>query len=315
MGNRFSKKNRVHFPEGDTLAVVLSFMTVQEVMNKGLFRVSREWLYVLTNLSHAWGPVMSIRGMKSSLLESRFPFTNGSIQFEASFNELSRRQMEKIGQMSNLRRLKLNACKFDVEDLKNIAHLQLQHLEIGHTRLTNTEIEYISSMPLKVLSLRDCKLVGVNLSKLASMPLEELSLQGLRITEKLAKTIFPSTIRKVSLPDCDVGHEALTILTKRPVVELELNGCYIDDSKAEIIGRMQTLQVLSIMHGTITNNGLRHLANLKLRELTLYNCRHITTGGLIYLDSMPLQRLNLQFCRKVYVDKKAFKKRGISVIV
>ena len=43
------------FPQGDTLGVVLSFLSARELVQGGLFRVSQEWRRVLCTLPHAWG--------------------------------------------------------------------------------------------------------------------------------------------------------------------------------------------------------------------------------------------------------------------
>ena len=45
----------VMFPQGDTLGVVLSFLSARELVQGGLFRVSQEWRRVLCTLPHAWG--------------------------------------------------------------------------------------------------------------------------------------------------------------------------------------------------------------------------------------------------------------------
>ena len=71
------RKDTSSFPRGDTLGVVFSFLSACELMRGQLFRVSKEWLHVLSESPHAWGLSLDLTWVTSrghSMLPSTLPF-------------------------------------------------------------------------------------------------------------------------------------------------------------------------------------------------------------------------------------------------
>jgi hypothetical protein len=69
------------FPEGDTLGVVLSFLPSVDILRRGLFRVSKEWMRVLCRLPHAWCPVFEFHSHYDSMPGiTKFAWRNATVR-------------------------------------------------------------------------------------------------------------------------------------------------------------------------------------------------------------------------------------------
>jgi hypothetical protein len=55
------KRALLAFPHGDTLGIVLGFMSAREILQGKLFVVAKEWIRVLRTLPHAWGAKLDLR--------------------------------------------------------------------------------------------------------------------------------------------------------------------------------------------------------------------------------------------------------------
>ena len=78
------------FPEGDTLGVVLSFLDPCDILRRGLYRVSREWMRVLCQLPHAWHPVLNMYHVhKWTRLPDKTAFAWHNVEVRASLSSRS----------------------------------------------------------------------------------------------------------------------------------------------------------------------------------------------------------------------------------
>ena len=166
------------FPEGDTLGVVLSFLTSCQLLRGSLFSVSKEWNRVLCELPHAWGEKLKLYWANNHNFRSRFAWSHIT---HLEMTRCCERELENISSMPLLRRIDLSHC--EVTDM-NLAHFsslsQLQDLDLTDChKITDDGLAHLSSLPLQHLGLCNCKFAtDVGLAHLKRCPLQSLDLCG-----------------------------------------------------------------------------------------------------------------------------------------
>jgi hypothetical protein len=67
---RQSVRQSENFPCGDTLGVVFSFLSAQELLQGGFYLVCKEWKRVLTTAAHAWGQSLDLSWARNCSLDT-----------------------------------------------------------------------------------------------------------------------------------------------------------------------------------------------------------------------------------------------------
>ena len=266
---------RVRFPTGDTLGVILSFLPAWDILRFSKFLVSKEWHAVLCNLPHSWAPKMDLVVDVSIRLKrvSRFAWNNVrslSIRLELLRNTISR--------FPSLKMLALWEC-----------------------RISDEELNCITTLPLERLGLSGCFMVNdVGLAQFASMPLQHLDLYGCwMISDAGLAHLLSMPLRHLVLRHCQkITDAGLVLLSVLPLQHLDLYDCdKITDDGLEHISSLRLQHLDLSWCKKVTDAGLAHLSSMPLHYLNLLRCDNLTDAGLTHMSSMPLQYLNLRFTK------------------
>lgn len=148
-----------HFPVGDTLGVVFSFLKSSQLLGESLF-VCKEWNRVLCDLPHAWGETLRLFRTRNHNFRSKAWSRITHLQMMHCCFE---RTFENISSMPRLRHIDLFHC--DARDM-NLAHFsslsQLQYLNLTNCqKITDDGLAHLSSIPGRLLSTSVPRLVRV----------------------------------------------------------------------------------------------------------------------------------------------------------
>jgi Leucine-rich repeat (LRR) protein len=157
--------------------------------------------------------------------------------------ELTDDGLKQLARLPELRTLNLAETRLTAEGLRHLAGLKrLEWLHLGGVAMNEAGFDHLAALPgLRTLSLSDCCLTEEALTHLARLEgLRSLDLSGAKLVETWESGMRPSATRKLSA-------EALVHL-----------------------GMLQQLHSLNLARTQITDEGLRHLANMThLKRLDL----------------------------------------------
>jgi hypothetical protein len=150
------------------------------------------------------------------------------------------------------------------------------------TRVSDTGLSYVRSMPLRHLDLAYCDLItDEGLAHLKGMNLDRLDLSHCSlVTDAGLVHLHGMPLKKLKLSNCrNITDKGLAHLIGMPLEVLDLSNC-----------------------ASITNNGLAYLKGMPLEVLKLSHCNLISEEGLGHLKEMPLRILHLDsWQQKVYL--------------
>jgi Leucine-rich repeat (LRR) protein len=175
---------------------------------------------------------------------------------------VSKKGIESIASLSNLRVLKLPAQDLTAKDLEVICKLpEVRVLELNGLK---TGVESINEMKnLRYLSLRNSSITGKEVAGLAANnQLVELDLTGTKFSENALQQLSEiSSLRTVDLSKCALRNADLVVLSKLTALEsLGLRNIPgITDEAIPFLSRLKGLKHLSIEGTGITQSGIARL--------------------------------------------------------
>lgn len=203
--------------------------------------------------------------------------------------------------------INLNSSHVYDENVETLSQLQnLEKLDLSNCFMTDKAFEHIAKMSqLRSLSVAGCKNISLQgLEYLINMPnLKNLDLSNFSHLSGHALLIF----------SCRLNIESLDLsfisLSKAPLNEklsqlrqLKLQNCHpISDEVMAFIARHPNLEHLYLNGSTITEEGLKHIAELtSLKILNLSGCKTLNAKGLKILSSLTeLVSLSLRNCMAI----------------
>jgi len=265
--NKRSKKTaHCDFPDGDTLGVILSFLTAFDILQAGVCRVNKGFNHVLKTLAHSWGTILDLsfvgrlpnmphptyawhRVQKLHIIpRDRYVRSRGDFAYWPMDLDLN----PSLACMTTLplRHVNLSYCHhLTNNNLAQLASLNLESLNLHRCdNVTNAGFAHISAMPLKSLNLSCCNITDDGLALLSKLPLERLSLAFC-----------------LSITDTGLGH-----LRSLPLKFLSLRNSFISDIGMTAVASITSLQFLDLAHTRVTEVGVAHLSRLRgLRSVNL----------------------------------------------
>lgn len=263
--NKRSRKTAAtcHFPDDDTLGVILSFLTALEICRGGIYRVSKGFNHVLKTLAHSWGPILDLSFVSRLPNMPRTTYAWHRVQ---TLDIIPRdRYLSCRGYLSYSMDLDLNpnlacmttlslrhvnlsyCCHLTNDNLAPLASLNLESLNLKLcSKVSDAGLAHISAMSLKRLNVSWCAISDEGLAMLSTLPLEHLCLAGIwRLT------------------DAGLGH-----LRSLPLKYLSLQSCQeITDDGMAAVALITSLQFLDLSCTHITEVGVTRLSSLGLRAL------------------------------------------------
>jgi len=238
-------------------------------------------------------------------------------------SNLSVQGFAHVGALASLKQLRLShatdiglACLVPLErleslDLHNCSLLTGQGVaHLARLNLTNLKLEgcdcvdddsvgFLAEIStLRTLDISSSDITGTGLKKLQSLRLEALDISHCR---KIASGDF-SFAASLLILNLSYTLAADSDLHGLPnLTSLRLETCNITDRALELVAKITTLQSLNVYNCVmITDDGLAHLANTRLKGVNLAFCKHVTDKGLAELAQIPtLTRLNVDCCKQV----------------
>eukprot|EP00457_Paulinella_chromatophora_P004430 gb/GEZN01004442.1/.p1 GENE.gb/GEZN01004442.1/~~gb/GEZN01004442.1/.p1 ORF type:complete len:623 (+),score=56.48 gb/GEZN01004442.1/:140-1870(+) len=205
-----------------------------------------------------------------------------------------------------LTHLDLSMCKQltdqGLEKLRSLT--SLTSLDISFCiEVTDVGLGYLTKLPLQSLQLADSKLVtNAGLLSLSRLPLHTLKLSSLSgITNEGLSALAGMPLLRLDLSFCDhITPEALT-LVPRSLISLDLEGLtsWTDFSGLAQCGELTSLNLS--YNFNCNDEALHHIKWLPLTSLNL-ECISLSDEGLKCLQGMPLRELNLSRCSKLTVE-------------
>ena len=204
--------------------------------------------------------------------------------------------------------------------LKYLTGLTLLSLKLDAPLITDAGLAHLSKLPLDFLSLRGSMLIhGWGFCYLRDAPLIKLELYIDHFQESNFVHLIDlpllsmdylgyigtngiSYLAKMKLRElrCDINFslEGLCDLVKLPLKEMNLTpNPHVDDLVLKAFSSMSRIHSMWLCScDNITNNGLAHLKQLKLKHLNLSNCNKISDEGVAHLKTHPLESLELGGC-------------------
>lgn len=183
--------------------------------------------------------------------------------------------LESISKLDSLVSLIASQGSFTVNGLKCLQDLKkLQRLDLTRAQLTNDALSALrGASSLKVISLAAVEQVtGDGLLHLAQLPnLEKLTLDSLTLSDNSFSYFQPDSLRY-----------------------LRLNFSTITDAGLVHVGKLKSLESLSLFSTGISDGGILHLKHLnKLRELNLTNTRVSDESAEALAQLTRLEKLEL----------------------
>ena len=267
------------FPHGETLGVVLSFLTTSEKLE--VHDVSQDFSDAL-QLPHAWGETLEVRDLTLSEVKkllasmpSKTPVRKMVLSGTFDSEESDSKDIDSTNEEFDDYQQFLDFYEEEfIKDFEIFGELiakcpMLQHLDLDSCEgLEFSRLKNLGGIPLRHLSMRGCHYVtDSSLKQLSGMPLQYLDLQGCS-----------------QITDAGLKH-----LRGMSLQHLNMGGCF-----------------------RITDAGLEHLRGMPLQHLDLTSCHGITTAGLVHLSDMLLQHLDLTLCSKI-INADSVRLAGVRV--
>jgi Leucine-rich repeat (LRR) protein len=209
--------------------------------------------------------------------------------------------LARIGNMSSLERLHLQAAQIDAEGIAHLHNLtRLTNLEFIDTpSLTEVDLSFLTRFPdLRSLYLHGHTVDDGHLRDLSKCPaIESLDLRRTSITnDGLSYLGHLTSLRQLVIPEANISPVGLRYLAELPKLEyLNLEGIAIDDDGLRALQQIPSLETISLADTRLTDDGLAALGAFReLRDLAIGHSA-ISGVGLACLAEHPhLSNLDLR---------------------
>lgn len=205
------------------------------------------------------------------------PFRVRVISFANSEQSIEDSELACLVGLTDLRELNLTK-------LKGFTDAGLKHMS-GLTSLT------------KLIMFNNDEVTDVGIQHLASLrKLEEIHIVATRVSEKGLRVFLGCPVHSMSIGGRAVANGMLPVVLEfEELQRLNLHGTVINDSELHRLQKLPKLEVLSLLGTSITDEGLKVLASMRLSDLNLVNGNGVISDtGLKSLETMTsLKRLSL----------------------
>lgn len=305
-----SFKNKFEFAEDKGIYMVrqrLAFTDEDLKMLKGYIRLR----YLLFDLAQIDGSGLAYL--------ADLPVT----RFNNNFGAIKDENMKYLGQMKNLDHLSLSSPYITDKGLKELLHLKkLVALGLGSDKITDQSIntfsrfqnlnsfslfaplmtDNITSALLKMKNLETVYLIKMKLSpdigvKLAHLKhLKNIGLLELdSVSDASLQAISKLKLNWLALDDTKLGDNQLAHLSEN-LGGISLRKTKISAKNLENLKRVKLLNKLDLSGNIISDDHIKIVSRLKLKELTLVQT-NLTFNQLLMLSNMEtLNKLNIQDC-------------------
>ena len=244
------------FPHGDTLGIMLSFLSTFEILHGQLYLVSQDWMFVLKTLAHSWGNTLDLSWTKFKHTIPFYAWKHITEVWLPIPEHLDSHELVYFKCMSlmSIRKLELRFCS-NTSALQHSSSMKLEYLDLtGYSCRISPFMSWISSLPLRYLDLSACQDVSdVSLSHLSDLPLQTLKLCSLfSITNDGLRHLHALPLQHLELSATKISDDGLTHLVGLPLEHIVLNCC-----------------------GKITDAGLLRISGLPLKHIELAQCYRI----------------------------------------
>ena len=256
-----------HFPDDDTLGVILSFLTALEICRGGIYRVSKGFNHVLKTLAHSWGSILDLSFV------SRLP--------NMSHTTYAWHRVQTLDIIPRDRYVRsrgdFNFWPMDLDLNPNLACMttltSLRHVNLSYCcHLTNDNLVHLASLNLESLNLKICSRISdAGLAHISAMSLKRLDVSCCDITDEGLALLSNLSLERLCLAGCwEITDAGLDHLRSLPLKYLSLRCCpKITDDGMAAVALIKSLQFLDLSLTHITEVGVTHLSSLGLRTLNL----------------------------------------------
>jgi serine/threonine protein kinase len=253
------------------------------------------------------------------------PLKHLSLEGSASFGTDG---IVAIEMMNELVDLDLDGTAISDSNLQSLSALRyLTSLSLARTEITSRGLRYLRGLRrLEDLSLSGCVSIGDrDMSELCKLKhIKVLDLSNLNMTDLglrvLTNAYFAEGLRELSLGDTPISHDGLRILRafgalrklslanskaghldllalakSSPAIEdLNFSNCSnITDQDLKILQSFKSLKALDLSRTSVSDEGLKYLLPLPLRELNLAHTRLTDKGLLMLAELKGLRKIDL----------------------
>ena len=183
--------------------------------------------------------------------------------------------------------------------LQHLASLSsMQTLLLSNTTVSDAGLKYLKGMQkLETLFLYGTQITDAGAETLAQLPsLYMLHVSSTRMTaEGLAKLQGIKNLRELGLAGTKISDADLEILRRfTELKSLNVTDLGVSDTTLAHIGNLEHLEVLVVgLSDRLTDDGLKHLANLNRLNIVSFAYTNIGDDGLEHLAKLPLKHLDV----------------------
>jgi hypothetical protein len=200
-----------------------------------------------------------------------------------------------------LKSLSLNHCSVSDENLVAIRECKLESFEAESNYITVEGLDYLLPMPIRHLHIgtpRGLDDLAVAIEKISRMPLQHFEFSDVdEIEADVLQLIAAIQLHSLDLSLSGIYIKGFKHLRDTTLQNLNLSFCNFDvkDGKALRQFAKSGVCVKSLHIGglNLCDDDLRYLQDMQLEELNLYDSSWITDKGVKYLASLPLKSLTI----------------------
>lgn len=211
--------------------------------------------------------------------------------------------ISQLAEFSALTKIVLDGTRTDSETYDELAKIEnLEHLDIARSSPDVAAFEKLKGLKkLKFLQLLKATLPEDAMKVLSEFPaLEQIRCGQTRVGDtELQHLANLKTLKAIDLSDCNrVTIKGIEALSKCPKLSfLKVWGDTIDNDCMPFVAKMKSLRVLGLNDTNVTDEGIKQLAELDLREIHLFRTS-IGDESLRVISQMPnVVTLNLRDTR------------------
>lgn len=164
------------------------------------------------------------------------------------------------------------------ELMKKVATIkELEKLDVGHTKITDKSLEYISKLPLRELDLSADAITDAGLSNIAEIPtLRKLTITETGITDEgIAKIARLPNLHILIAAATKISDKGVSALVSVPGLQrLDLTSTVASDACLKDISKMLHLEVLLADSSKVTGAGIcKSLRSNTINKVCFAGCR------------------------------------------